>query len=212
MSTPPSIPTPTVISTPTPNLTWTWLSGPPSAAQPTADITSTIAGVADYPQYGDVTELSRASSLVVTGRVIAAATSVQQPDPANLPANKVGSGAVDTPLTLRVERVVLHRDGPVPGASITIVQEGGVVDHRLFTVFGGPVLTVPGEYLLFLRWFSTAQPAGEYGVVGGGQGSYALSPSGQVRSMPESGAASGVLGDLDGQPLVDVVDAVQRSS
>jgi len=142
---------------------------------------------ADYPGYDQSTLFSEAS-IIVEGTVLATAYRVDKPQYVGdtpeenplygLPSDEVStivaqdSGVPTTVVTLRVDAA--YKGGVAVGETITVVRTGGVIDGVDYRVAGESALEANGRYLLF----AADSSAGEYYILGGQTGVYAVTGDG----------------------------------
>lgn len=171
----------------------------------------TIAGIADFPIYGTVPELVKSSSVAAVGQVVDIGASWQEEDLPGTPENKKGTGRlIFTPVSVEVEKVLAYRNGPEPGSSILLTQDGGVVNGRESTVGGSPTYALGERLLLFLGWFDVSGD-GSYGAMGGNQGFYTLSNA-NVLSAPSGSAEGNVTAELDGLTLEEAEQVIAAAN
>lgn len=177
---------------------------------PESTASQTIAGIADFPIYGTVSELVKSSSVVAVGKVIDIGASWQDEDLSGTPENKKGTGLIFTPVSFEVEEVLAHRNGPEPANPILLTQDGGVANGRELIVSGSPTYVLGERLVLFLGWFDVPGKRA-YGCLGGNKGFYTLSDA-NVLSAPSGSAEGNVTAELDGLTLEEAEQVISAAN
>jgi hypothetical protein len=158
-----------------------FVGGGPSASKAARSV---ITAYADYEVYPDMNELNRQTTAVIVGSVIGfrAPTGDQ---PRSVPIGnatakaKRSSGVVSTAAIVRVRRVI---SGRLTQATVRVSQLGGSVGNTEVVMEGDPAMQRGHSYVYFLR----LMPDGEYTIVGGLQGRYAITGGRLAPVSPEA--------------------------
>lgn len=163
----------------------TTLQGPSSANE--------VALAFDYPKFRSLAELAGRSEAVVLAKTVSVGPSAELVGP-----DGKGAGFPMTPATLVVESV-LGGGGVEEGQTITILQTGGELSGKLYTVAEEPLLVSGSETMLFIE--SVRSPQVTHAVIGGGAGQFLVNDRGLIEpsfreTNPEFAEASKVLEGL----------------
>jgi len=131
---------------------------------------SPVVGEADWPNYESLRSLVETFDTIIVGRVGAPSLALQPLDPQEIESGQRQVAWVDYFSLYPVEVIrVIASPRARRGGTLTVAQQGGVIDGVTYMNGGDPPLMVGAVYLLFLRDSYPGFGLDQYGEFPGGR-------------------------------------------